>query len=88
LQRFAIGFLGIVNIRQTVVYAPRTVSRYARCTRQLSNEPQTIVTREYRPKNAKGSQVLQPGEIGIFYMGSYYGLVKNDGSVEFVSKKS
>lgn len=58
--------------------------------KNVSNEPQTILARDYRPKKDKESheKVLQPGEIGIFYMGSYYGLVKNDGSTEFVSKKS
>ena len=54
--------------------------------KNVSNEPQTILAIEYRPKNDKGSheKVLQPGEIGIFHMGSYYGLVKNDGSTEFL----
>ena len=59
--------------------------------KNVSNEPQTIVTRKYRPKEDKniplegfGEKVLQPGEIGIFFMGRYYGIVKNNGTTEFL----
>lgn len=60
--------------------------------KNVSNEPQTITTREYRPKEDKGiplesfgEKVLQPGEIGIFFMGRYYGIVKNNGTTEFLN---
>lgn len=60
--------------------------------KNVSNEPQTVVTRKYHSKEDKGlpldsfgEKVLQPGEIGIFLYGRYYGLVKNNGSIEFLN---
>ena len=62
--------------------------------KNVSNEPQTVVTRKYHSKEDKGlpldsfgEKVLQPGEIGIFLYGRYYGLVKNNGSIEFLNYK-
>lgn len=60
--------------------------------KNVSNEPQTVVTRKYHSKEDKGlpldsfgEKVLQPGEIGIFLYGGYYGLVKNNGTTEFLN---
>ena len=57
-----------------------------------SDTPQEIVTRDYNPerdswfpKKAFENVILSPGEIGIFNFGRYYGLVKNDDTVELVS---